>query len=782
VWLNVKRVFWRIKSSDLRGENEYRAILPQVEAAGRILDRIDAADTLLGESTELIRRTDSTTRMIEHAQLKLAQQQARLAAAQDSLVAAEQLSAQCSGSLAKFCEPSQPEDFAAQCEKSLRELQLQASSLQLLHAAFIEFRAKSAELKERQVSRQNAELEAARSAEICQRLETERSAALLALTVSRQAGRALQFAVDLVAHRDLLVAGDPCPLCGSTHHDKENQLDVRSQQESLRQHESHLAALEQSLATLEKSMRAQDQAAATARERIRSLTEHEASLARRLEEIVAQFPPGTDVTQPDGGVAEVAAKLQVLAEQERELADRIKQARDLAREAQRADQSVQQLKLEAIGVQNSAEQTTIEIRSLQREFADRQEALQELATKQQSAQEAVASACLAAGIGVAGVAEIPEFRRCVLAQFGGKSPASVRAERESAAQAASELAEKARQLEQTARISAAEAAQSLRDATQHHATELSALSSAADALDSNLLQAGFANAAALIASIFSADDERAALLQLADADSLLARELGSLLESQNTLDAHRAGASALGNEEATASAESAQHLQSEAIALRSQILERRGELREKLAGAESLIARASSVREKLEAAVADSAVWEKLSGLIGKREGAAFQEFAQSVTLRELIGLANPRLERIAPRYALTSTGSEEEDSWDLEFQIVDRGQGDGVRSISTLSGGETFLVSLALALALADLRKSTLPIETLLLDEGFGSLDSDTLDVALDAIQQLSADGGTQIGIVSHVDSLRERISDQVIVEPRGGGRSTLRTLTVSG
>jgi exonuclease SbcC len=174
----------------------------------------------------------------------------------------------------------------------------------------------------------------------------------------------------------------------------------------------------------------------------------------------------------------------------------------------------------------------------------------------------------------------------------------------------------------------------------------------------------------------------------------------------------------------------------------------------------------------------------QLHELIGVNNGEKFKQFAQSMNLDRLIRQANVHLARLSPRYRLAQ--SKIDGMPTLEFSVVDlwhvsseraeQGLPGRDRSPRTLSGGERFLVSLALALGLSDLRSSTLPIETLLLDEGFGTLDSETLDKALGALQQLQADG-RQVGIISHVEALRERIPAQVIVEPLGHGRSRVRT-----
>lgn len=177
---------------------------------------------------------------------------------------------------------------------------------------------------------------------------------------------------------------------------------------------------------------------------------------------------------------------------------------------------------------------------------------------------------------------------------------------------------------------------------------------------------------------------------------------------------------------------------------------------------------------------ADMSLWKRMNDLIGLREGEAFRRFAQVLNLRELLFKANARLERLRPRYTLVS--AKDESGVDrLAFAVKDSAHAGEVRPISTLSGGELFLVSLTLALALADYRTVRMPIETLLLDEGFGTLDSNTLSEAIACLESLGGDRGilskgTQVGIISHVECLREQIPARIMVEPMGGGRSRVR------
>ncbi|POR52979.1 exonuclease SbcC [Paraburkholderia eburnea] len=174
--------------------------------------------------------------------------------------------------------------------------------------------------------------------------------------------------------------------------------------------------------------------------------------------------------------------------------------------------------------------------------------------------------------------------------------------------------------------------------------------------------------------------------------------------------------------------------------------------------------------EQIEAQSQDADLWQRLDSLIGSAKGDKFRRFAQGLTLDHLLALANRHLDRLHARYLLRrkSTG-------ELELEIVDGWQADATRDTRTLSGGESFLVSLALALALSDLVSHKTSIDSLFLDEGFGTLDGDTLEIALDALDTLNA-SGKMIGVISHVEGLKDRIATQIRVEKGGGiGHSRL-------
>ncbi|WP_299015662.1 AAA family ATPase [uncultured Photobacterium sp.] len=162
-------------------------------------------------------------------------------------------------------------------------------------------------------------------------------------------------------------------------------------------------------------------------------------------------------------------------------------------------------------------------------------------------------------------------------------------------------------------------------------------------------------------------------------------------------------------------------------------------------------------------------LWLQMSELIGSATGNKFRTLAQGLTLQQLVVLANEHLQDLAPRYALQPVPGSP-----LALQVIDHDMGDEVRSVESLSGGESFLVSLALALALASLAADTRQLGSLFIDEGFGTLDPDSLEMALACLDALQADG-RQIGVISHVGTMVERIGVQVAVEAQGGGRSQI-------
>lgn len=163
--------------------------------------------------------------------------------------------------------------------------------------------------------------------------------------------------------------------------------------------------------------------------------------------------------------------------------------------------------------------------------------------------------------------------------------------------------------------------------------------------------------------------------------------------------------------------------------------------------------------------------WRMLHELIGSADGKKYRNFAQNLTFELVLHYANLQLNQMSDRYSLCIDNRLNSK---LELTVEDHYQGDEIRSIKNLSGGESFIVSLALALGLSQMVSGSMQLQSLFLDEGFGTLDEDSLDIALSSLSNLQQSGKT-IGIISHVAALKERISTQIQVIPMSGGRSRL-------
>ena len=180
-------------------------------------------------------------------------------------------------------------------------------------------------------------------------------------------------------------------------------------------------------------------------------------------------------------------------------------------------------------------------------------------------------------------------------------------------------------------------------------------------------------------------------------------------------------------------------------------------------------AKVSGLQEELNVRRTESERWAKLNELAGSADGAKFRRIAQGYTLDILLNYANVQLRELTRRYRLERVPET------LALQVIDRDMCDEVRTVHSLSGGESFLVSLALALGLSSLSSNRMRVESLFIDEGFGSLDAETLRVAMDALESLRTQG-RKIGVISHVQEMTERIPVRVQVSRVGNGKSVVR------
>ncbi|HCC0887866.1 TPA: exonuclease subunit SbcC [Salmonella enterica] len=285
---------------------------------------------------------------------------------------------------------------------------------------------------------------------------------------------------------------------------------------------------------------------------------------------------------------------------------------------------------------------------------------------------------------------------------------------------------------------------------------------AATHFDAALKKSPFASQPAFLAALL--DEETVARLEKQQ------KALESQLQQAKTLSAQVAQALADHQQQPPAGLDPtcpAEQL-SQRLAQRAQQLRenttRQGEIRQQIKQDANSRLHYQTLMTEIEKASQQVEDWGYLNALIGSKEGDKFRKFAQGLTLDNLVWLANHQLTRLHGRYLLQRKAGEA-----LELEVVDTWQADAVRDTRTLSGGESFLVSLALALALSDLVSHKTRIDSLFLDEGFGTLDSETLDAALDALDALNATGKT-IGVISHVEAMKERIPVQIKVKKING------------
>ncbi|KAA3659407.1 MAG: hypothetical protein DWQ10_08915, partial [Calditrichaeota bacterium] len=266
----------------------------------------------------------------------------------------------------------------------------------------------------------------------------------------------------------------------------------------------------------------------------------------------------------------------------------------------------------------------------------------------------------------------------------------------------------------------------------------------------------------------SLSDEEVAGIQKQEKmlDESAARLAGSLEKTQRSFAQEKARK--LTDLEKQTLVEKRQEIEAKRSGLEREI----GESSERLRQDEQLKNEFASITAKIEEQRAIWQKWRRLSELIGSSDGSKFSRFAQGLTLARLVQLANIHLQKLHDRYAILK-----KPETDLELEIIDKYQADTVRPMRSLSGGESFLVSLALALGLSDLASRRNRIDSLFIDEGFGTLDADTLETAISTLENLQQ-SGKSIGIISHVQALKERLTTQIQLRKESGGVSMLEVV----
>ncbi|TAE04581.1 MAG: ATP-binding cassette family protein, partial [Bacteroidetes bacterium] len=281
--------------------------------------------------------------------------------------------------------------------------------------------------------------------------------------------------------------------------------------------------------------------------------------------------------------------------------------------------------------------------------------------------------------------------------------------------------------------------------------------------ESNILAQGFENKADFTNAILTLETEKNLQKQ---AQELKENEVSTQKKWQENLDLLKE------TENKNLAVDSLENIENQVVELKKlqkELQQNIGKISEQLRQHEKLEQEFADLQQKIDVLKQKHHRWEQLNALIGSADGKKFKIFAQSLTLAKLVGLANRHLEKLNVRYKIRKNPNES-----MELLIIDTYQADHVRSMKTLSGGESFLVSLALALGLSDLASRHTNIDSLFIDEGFGTLDQDTLQMVLGTLANLQA-SGKMVGIISHVEGLKEAISTKIHVKKLAGGVSTI-------
>ncbi len=213
-------------------------------------------------------------------------------------------------------------------------------------------------------------------------------------------------------------------------------------------------------------------------------------------------------------------------------------------------------------------------------------------------------------------------------------------------------------------------------------------------------------------------------------------------------------------------------------ARRDEINQNLGQLRQKLEQNEKNKVHYENLSAEIEKLNQEYQRWQRLENLIGNADGSKFQRIAQEYSFLVLLDAANEYLTRFTDRYSLIYEKSGGK-KLKYDFYVEDNYMGGMRREVSTLSGGESFLVSLSLALGLSALASRKVKIENIFIDEGFGSLDSNTLDQALSVLDRFHSQSKRKIGIISHVEALKERIPVKIQLIRQGQGFSRIEIMS---
>ncbi|HDZ09477.1 AAA family ATPase [Pseudohongiella sp.] len=522
--------------------------------------------------------------------------------------------------------------------------------------------------------------------------------------------------IDLETLRTELEAGDPCPLCGASDHpfaEHAPDTDINNLSQQIRAQEEQVSASEQERSA---AQTAQVQQSTTIRnlDTQRQQLEHTGqTLTQEIQALCLQL------NVPDNAEA-VAERQQVLQKRKLEITRTLQQIDDLeaALKTCERDQNLAKLIREAVAVRNSLQQQQQKLDAL---HTERYALLQD--------------------------------------RDPDKEEARLQALVDNAQQSVTTARHQLQQLQNQH--------QQLRQHIETHENSIRLraenLTQAEQAFSEKLQHQHFPDEQTFVSAQLP-ESERKALEARSQALLQQGIELRSALSrTRQELDAEMTRA--LTDE----SPEELEHRWQAQEAVVSALREKLGALRQRLKDNDDTRAQQKSLATRIDQQKSETERWRRLHILIGANDGKKFRNFAQGLTFELMIQHANVQLQKMTDRYLL-----QRDQQQPLDLNVVDNYQAGEVRSTKNLSGGESFIVSLALALGLSRMASHNVRVDSLFLDEGFGTLDEDALDTALETLSSLQQEGKL-IGVISHVAALKERIATQINVAPLAGGRSTI-------
>lgn len=796
----------------------------------------DSCEAQKKQRSELKRKTvalDKKREDRDRLALELAAATQEQASLEEAWVAAKTELAEAEGELATLLGGAKLEDAVRLNAERRAELSSRIKRLDVLDALRLEVVALSKALDAVEVEVANATAEVEAQKVRVERHEAEEKQAEERIEAKRREVELLGKVMHLVEQRSVLQAEQACPLCGSVEHpyveapetapdSAQARAELEAAQASLTELTAERARVKRALEAARKSQSKVGEQASAVSARAASHNGELGSKRKQVENEELALGLGDGPITPEREAARAAlervdvehrklTELMARTQTAKEVEKTAREKRDQgAADLQRAETDISKIKtiieaeegviaetqkeIEAGAVVLQGRLEALEIRetlliSGVAEARRRADLVRELTQERQVAEAAVTAARLALSDAEASRAsagqerdrakvEHAEAEALVLSAkaalyYEGRDPKAIRAELESAVKAARDADEEAvlALAKEDKALASAEATWKAKVEDEKKAQ--AAVGEAELAFEARRLECGAASAEDVRSR--SLDEARRAELSTLEvrlADQQKAVKV-KLEVAADTLAGAQARLQQVGEEgEASTRVVELEAERAEKAVVRGELQEEVGALRSELERNATERAAQAELRKKRDAANADYEQWKLVAELIGTEEGKAFADLVQALNLSAVIQRANARLAGFMERYELDQVVSDTRMPR-LDFLVVDRFQDNAKRGTKSLSGGESFIVSLALALGLADLRSSRLRIDTLLIDEGFGSLDMKTLQDVLAALNALQEASGAQIGLISHVDAMKEVIPAQIEVVPLGDGRS---------